>query len=369
MGFRFLLVIAAGALMLAATIYLIRCFHRFHILDALGKQHRLLSWVLALLPVACISLLALYNAATLFTVLVHLVLGFLLCDAIAWLIHLLLHRTISYDLRGATALLLTAVYLGIGCFLAFHVFETHYSVSTKKVLSEDLRIVALADSHLGVTLDGERFAKQTARISTLQPDLVIVVGDFVDDDSDRKDMLRACRALGELQTTYGVYFVYGNHDNGYSQYRNFSASELRRALEENGVIVLTDDWTSVGNDVILVGRRDRSMEDRLDIRTLMESVDPQKYCIVLDHQPNDYTNEAAAGVDLVLSGHTHGGHIFPAGLIGLWIGANDRVYGSETRGDTTFLVTSGISGWAIPIKTGTASEFVVIDVHSAATHE
>ena len=83
---------------------------------------------------------------------------------------------------------------------------------------------------------------------------------------------------------------------------------------------------------------------------------------MLDHQPNDYDAEAQSGADLVLSGHTHGGHMWPAGLIGLAMGSNDRVYGTETRGETTFVVTSGISGWAIPFKTGTHSEIVVIDV-------
>ncbi|MBQ9188951.1 MAG: metallophosphoesterase, partial [Clostridia bacterium] len=84
--------------------------------------------------------------------------------------------------------------------------------------------------------------------------------------------------------------------------------------------------------------------------------------VMLDHQPNDYAAEAAAGMDLVLSGHTHGGHIFPAGQIGLWIGANDFLYGTTRIGQTDFVVTSGISGWAIPFKTGTFSEYVVIDL-------
>ena len=95
---------------------------------------------------------------------------------------------------------------------------------------------------------------------------------------------------------------------------------------------------------------------------LTAGLDKSKYMIVLDHQPNDYEAEAIEGSDLVLSGHTHGGHLFPAGQIGKLMGANDRVYGTERRGTTDFIVTSGISGWAIPFKTGTFSEFVIIDV-------
>jgi CheY-like chemotaxis protein len=68
-------------------------------------------------------------------------------------------------------------------------------------------------------------------------------------------------------------------------------------------------------------------------------VDKDKYMIVLDHQPNDYTNEAATDADLVLSGHTHGGQLFPITYIGEWFGVNDRTYGYEKREGTEFIVT------------------------------
>ena len=80
------------------------------------------------------------------------------------------------------------------------------------------------------------------------------------------------------------------------------------------------------------------------------------------HQPNDYEKEAKARVDLVLSGHTPGGQLFPLNKVGEWIGANDKTYGIERRGQTNFVVTSGLSDWAIRFKTGTKSELVVIDV-------
>ena len=84
--------------------------------------------------------------------------------------------------------------------------------------------------------------------------------------------------------------------------------------------------------------------------------------IVIDHQPTDYANQALAEVDLVLSGHTHGGQLFPFNQVGKWIGANDRIYGHEKRNKTDFIVTSGISDWAIKFKTGTKSEYVVINI-------
>ena len=67
-------------------------------------------------------------------------------------------------------------------------------------------------------------------------------------------------------------------------------------------------------------------------------------------------------VDLVLSGHTHGGQLFPLGYIGLLMGANDEFYGLHQRENTNFIVNSGISDWAIDFKTGTFSEVGIIDI-------
>ncbi len=82
---------------------------------------------------------------------------------------------------------------------------------------------------------------------------------------------------------------------------------------------------------------------------------------MMDHQPNDYANEAGYA-DLVVSGHTHGGQLIPIGIIGKLIGAFDRAYGWEKRDGTDFIVTSGISDWAILFKTGTKSEYLIINV-------
>ena len=98
---------------------------------------------------------------------------------------------------------------------------------------------------------------------------------------------------------------------------------------------------------------------------LLHNLDKGKYMIVLDHQPADFVNQAKSGVDLVLSGHTHGGQLLPFNQVGKWIKANDLIYGHEKRKNTDFIVTSGISAWAIKFKTGTKSEFVIIDVKKA----
>ena len=354
-----------GTLMLLAlgcVWYLVFCVHRFPALQRLGARRKLLSWLLAAMPVLALGLFSCINVFTLMVVVLHVAVAFLLCALASLLIRLVSGKRVPYAWRGAAAILLAAVYLSVGWYNAHHVTETHYRFESEKSVTEPLRIVLIADSHLGITLDGEDFARQMDRVQKTQPDLVVIVGDFVDDDTRRVDMERACRALGGLDTTYGVYFVYGNHDEGYYQYRDFSAEELRTALETNGVVILADETVPIGESYLLVGRRDRSMRDRADMAALTAGLDPARYWIVLDHQPNDYAAEAAAGADLVLSGHTHGGHMIPAWVVDRIMHFNDRRYGTEQRDGTTFVVTSGISGWAIPFKTGCFSEYVVIDV-------
>ena len=358
-----IIMLVLGLTALASFVYLLTRFHSFSFIRALDEKSRVLAWLVALLPLLLTGVFWLrFNVTTLFVVLLHLMAAFLLCGLVFFLIRKLGIISVPYDLEGAAAILLTIVYLGFGWYNGHHVSQTDYRVETAKDIKRDYRIVEIADSHFGITQTGETFTREMQRVHSLNPDAVVIVGDFVDDDSDRADMIEACKALGELKTTFGVFFVYGNHDNGYYKYRNFDSQELRAELEKNGVTILTDESVLLDDSLYLVGRRDRSDRGRASIDELMAGLDGTKYAVVLDHQPNDFDAEAAAGADLVLCGHTHGGHIFPAGQIGLLMGANDAVYGVSKRGDTSFVVTSGISGWAIPFKTGTFSEFVVIDL-------
>jgi Predicted phosphohydrolases len=358
------IMISLAVLALLALFYLLTRFHQFSLVQALGEEHRLLSWLAALLPIAVLSLFARMNATTLIIVLLHLTAGFLLCGLLSFLLKKLAGLEIPYDIQGAAAIGITLVYLCVGWFLAHHVFETDYRIETAKALTRDYRIVGIADAHLGVTLDGEGFRRELEKVQALEPDAVVLAGDFVDDDSDIEDLTAACKALGELKTAFGVYFAYGNHDKGYYNSRNFTPARLREELEKNGVRILEDECVPLDDGFWLVGRKDRSDPTRADIKTLMAGIGGDQFRFVIDHQPNDYEAEAEAGADLVFSGHTHGGHIFPAGPIGMLMGANDASYGLEKRGNTDFIVTSGISGWAIPFKTGTRSEIVVMDITS-----
>ena len=359
--FGAVLAVSAGG-----AVYLICGSHRFSLIKKLGEKHKLLSWIAAAaIPAVICGSWCIVNIWSVAIVMIHLFIFWMLCDLVVKIVRMISGKKSEKNWAGAAAIAITAVYLAFGWYFAHHIDITNYQLSSDKIKGQGVRIALIADSHLGITLDGEKFAEQMKRIDECKPDIVIVAGDYVDDESKRSDMERSCQALGEINAKYGVYFVFGNHDKGYYSegYRDFSEDDLRKSLTSNGVIILEDEICSIGDDFLLVGRNDRSNKERLTMEELVNDIDKSKYCIVSDHQPNDYDAEADAGADLVLSGHTHGGPLFPAGQIGVLFGANDAFYGLEHRKDTDFIVTSGISGWALPFKTGTKSEIVIVDIN------
>lgn len=369
-----------GIACLAVLIFLISRFCKFSMLKRQKKPVKMmLASLIVLAGAAAVGVLL--DVINLAIILVHLGVIWILCDAADRLRKHMWHsRRGACDLTetkdtsksdrywaGAAALVVTTCYLACGWYLDHLVWEKHYVISTEKPVG-NLRIVMFADLHIGTTFHGEGFAEQCRRMQAANPDLVVVAGDYVDDDTSRADMIACCKALGTLKTTYGVYFAFGNHDKGYypEAYRGYSDSDLIAELEKNGVRILQDETELVDSRLYLIGRKDRSEEElggsRASMEELMDGLDSQKFSIVLDHQPHDYAAQERAGADLVLSGHTHGGQLFPINYLGEWTRMNEKTYGMEKRGNTHFIVTSGISDWAIKFKTGCKSEFVVIDV-------
>ena len=182
-------------------------------------------------------------------------------------------------------------------------------------------------------------------------------------------MIQCCASLGEMKTTYGVYYVFGNHDKGYYSpgYRGYDGNDLIRELEKNQVHVLQDETALIDDRFYIMGRQDKSEEyedGRATMQELTADLDLDKFSIVLDHQPAEYEAQKESCVDLVLSGHTHGGQLFPLMNIenAINITPDDKIYGYEKRDNTNFIVTSGISDWAIKFKTGCKSEYLLINI-------
>ena len=352
----------AAVMLIAAAAYLTVCAARFGGIRKLAGDKAGLRYGIAFLAVAavfgCVALaLSFFDAVV---VLVGTAALFLACGVVFRIAARVSGKEFAGSRAGWIALALAAVYFVTGYVCLHHVWQTDYALTTAKDVS--LKIAVVSDSHLGNALDGDGFAQQIRRIEAQEPDIVLIAGDFVDDKSEPEDVRKACAALGEMDVRYGVWYAYGNHDRSYESANGLAAGELERTLQSSGVRVLRDETALIDGRFYVVGREDRNRSGRKPIGALLDGVDTEKYIIVVDHQPNDYANEAASAADLVVSGHTHGGQLFPINKAGEWLGMNDRTYGRETRDGTDFIVTSGISCWGIQFKTGTRSEYVIITV-------
>ncbi len=357
----FLIFLALAAICVLMLLPVALRINKYDFFKKRGKSGVIISFAVAFGIALIIGVIGGFTNAVVIMLHVSAFIG--LCCLSGFVIKKTIKKTIAHHYLDIAAVLITVIYLFVGWLSMVNISRTEYALETEKNIGNDLRIIQVTDFHIGMILNGDKVSELVDDINAEKPDIVVITGDFVDDESEKEDMLASCRALGRLDAEKGIYFVWGNHDEGYFQSRNFSGEELRKALEKNGIIILEDEKALVAENICLIGRKDASDKERKSISELMKDISPDYYTIVLDHQPNDYDNESTAGADLVLSGHTHGGHMFPAGPIGVLIGANDEYYGLHTRKNTSFIVSSGVSAWEIPFKTGTHSEYVVIDIN------
>ena len=356
-----------------AVIYLISRVRRFGFVEKLANGKKWLSILIS--TAVCVVFIALISLWMGFVngiiVTLYLILFWIMCELVLLIVSKLRKNVWKRYYAGVIAIIITAVYLSVGWYQAHTVWKTEYTIETDKV-GENTRIAFIADSHIGTTFDGEGFAQHIEEIQAENPDMLVIVGDFVDDTAKLSDIKRSCEALGNFKLKYGVFYTFGNHDKGYysDNMRDYTEEELTAELKGNNVTILQDDVVNLGGDISLVGRKDRSANingsgGRASAREIFGKVDEERFTIVLDHQPNEYKSLYDVGADLVLSGHTHGGQLIFVKLIQklFKIGGNDYIYGLMKNGGTNYIVTSGISDWAIKFKTGCRSEYVIINVN------
>lgn len=271
-----------------------------------------------------------------------------------------------YQFGGAALILIIIVYAA-GIWNMNHIVETDYSISSGKV-SHPYRVVFLADTHYG-TIQAKKLLREAAEdISALAPDIVILDGDIVDERTTKEEMQEVFEVLGGIDSTYGVFYVYGNHDRQHDVIdrpggeRTFSDDELKSAITGNGITILADSCM-VMDELLLIGREDAGWNEdaeRMEVADIIADAPQDLFMIVADHQPLDAEKNSEIGIDLSVSGHTHGGQVFPYPLLYDQMGILN--YGEYKFGGLTHITTSGLTGWGWPIRNAFNCEYVVVDI-------
>ncbi|WP_320778163.1 metallophosphoesterase [Streptomyces sp. CRN 30] len=218
------------------------------------------------------------------------------------------------------------------------------------------RIAVVSDIHLGPVL-GRGFAQTVVdTINRTQPDLIAVVGDLV--DGSVKDLGPAAAPLAQLKARHGAYFVTGNHEyfSGAEQWveevRSLGLTPLENERAELPHFDLAGVNDIAGEDEGQGPDYDRALGDR----------DRSRASVLLAHQPVMIHDAVDHGVDLQLSGHTHGGQLWPGSLLAA--AANPTVAGLERYGDTQLYVSRGAGAWGPPTRVGAESDITVVELAS-----
>jgi predicted MPP superfamily phosphohydrolase len=229
---------------------------------------------------------------------------------------------------------------------------------------DGLRIVTFSDAHLSATYGGRRFERLVEIVNGQRPDVVAIVGDLVDGSVD--ELREDVAPLKDLVSEQGVFFVTGNHE-----YFVDTRAWLRH-LPTLGVDVLHNERVPIRRgtaSVDLAGIDDRTAArsgvpgQGADLDAALDGRDDSTPVVLLAHQPAMVEQARAAGVDLQLSGHTHGGQLWPFDYaIRL---DQPSVEGYSRHGDTQLYVTSGAGYWGPPMRIGARPEVTVVELRAS----
>ncbi|EAJ1261117.1 metallophosphoesterase [Campylobacter subantarcticus] len=223
-----------------------------------------------------------------------------------------------------------------------------------KNLNEDLNIALLTDVHLGKNL-GEDFLKALIdKVNALNVDMVVIAGDLIDADIAS---ISYVNLLENFKSKYGTYYVYGNHE----YYNDINAISKRLKMLKN-FKVLEDESIDFG-EFTLSGTLDLSAKrlgfKESDIEKIKTQINQDKINILITHQPKYVKTYDVNGFDLILSGHTHAGQIFPFSLL-VYL-EQGFVYGLyKLSKDSLLYVSSGAGFWGPAVRFLAPSEIALI---------
>lgn len=283
----------------------------------------------------------------------------------------------TFVMVGTFCLILIISISLFGVYNARIIHTTKYDVVVKKNPDKisSLKIVLLADLHLGYNIGTYQMKNMVQKINREKPDLVVIAGDIFDNDYEALDHPeKLISILKGITSKYGVYACYGNHDIKEKILAGFtfdfsdqkvSDKRMDQLLEASNIVLLRDEGVLIDDSFYVYGRPDkrrpgRGINKRKSAKELVETMNKEKPIIVLDHEPNDLKALQEAGVDLTLSGHTHDGQLFPGNIMTRLMWENS--YGYLQKGSMHNIVTSGVGLFGPNMRVGTKAEIAVVNV-------
>ena len=275
------------------------------------------------------------------------------------------------------AVIITTVSI-YGMINAGNIQTTKYDISIDKKVGnlDSLNVVLIADLHLGYNIGCRHMEKMVEKINAQNPDLVVVAGDIFDNEYEAlENPDRLAAILRGIQSKYGVYACYGNHDiqekilAGFTfggKEKKESSVKMDKFLEKAGITLLRDEYTLIDNSFYLYGRPDyerpgRGIDERKSPQEITADMDLSLPVLVIDHEPRELQELADAGVDADLCGHTHDGQLFPGNLTIklMW----ENACGYLKKDNMHSIVTSGVGLFGPNMRVGTKSEICDIMIH------
>jgi len=258
-----------------------------------------------------------------------------------------------------TYTLLALALLGAGFIAAKQIQIEEVNISTPKLSPAVGRvtIAQISDLHLGVMLGDEFLQRVLSKLREIKPDIVVATGDVIDGQGD--DLVKLAKHFLTLQPAKGAFAVTGNHE--YFAGLENSLSFLRNA----GFTVLRGESAAAGG-IVLVGVDDHTagaplhQEMKVDTRQALASVSKDDFVVLLKHQP---VIDANTPFDLQLSGHTHGGQIFPFAFLP-WLTYGVRSGLTQLADGRLLYVSRGTGTWGPPIRLFAAPEITLITISS-----
>lgn len=221
-------------------------------------------------------------------------------------------------------------------------------------INNNVRIVQLSDLHLSRNVPIARIANLVNKVNMLNPDVIVLTGDTIDDNiayiEEHLDILK------ELSAPFGVYSIMGNHEF----YNDVYAA--KRTLDALGLKFLFNGGVHIGNSgVFIAGIPDLgTMTERINFWRTLSSAKNDDYKVLLSHAPSILDSLTSGIVDLVLSGHTHGGQIFPFHL--LVMQANGYLAGKYQAHNIDMYVSRGAGTWGPMMRLFAPSDITIINL-------